>query len=88
LWAQELVSSRLLEYEIISRINARGLHGTHTEAALRLLGFVSILELAPPILERILNPFPFPVQTLDAIHLASMVFLTSGRQQVQLASYD
>ena len=88
LWAQELVSSRLLEYEVITRINARGLAGTHTEAARRLLGFVSTLEMAPPILERILEPFPLPVRTLDAIHLASMVFLTRGRQQVQLASYD
>ena len=88
LWSQELVSSRLLEYEIITRINARGLAGTHIEPARQLLGFVSTLEMAPPILERASDPFPIPVRTLDAIHLASMVFLTSGRQQVQLASYD
>lgn len=88
LWARDLVSSRLLEYEIITRINARGLARTHTEAARRLLGFVSTLEMAPPILERALEPFPLLVRTLDAIHLSSMVFLTSGKQQVQLASFD
>ncbi len=88
LWSADLVSSRLLEYEIFTRINARGLSETHTEPARRLLDFVSILEMAPPILERALAPFPQPVRTLDAIHLASMVYLIGRGQRLLLASYD
>jgi len=87
-WAETLVSSRLLEYELWTRLNARGFGGSHGEAARMLLGRVSFLELAPPVLGRILDPFPSPVRTLDAIHLASIEFLRERRQSVSLASYD
>jgi hypothetical protein len=39
------------------------------------------------VLARALDPFPIPVRTLDALHLASIEFLRQ-RQQVELASYD
>ena len=44
--------------------------------------------LAPPVLARALEPFPSPVRTLDALHLASMEFLRAHGQIVNLASYD
>jgi hypothetical protein len=88
IWSEDLVSSRLLEYEMFTRINALGLTRSHAEPARRLLGLVSILEMVPPVLERALEPFPVPVRTLDAIHLASMVFLHDQRQEIQIASYD
>jgi hypothetical protein len=44
--------------------------------------------MAPPVLARALEPFPTPVRTLDALHLASMEFLRANGQTVQLASYD
>jgi hypothetical protein len=47
-----------------------------------------MLELAPPVLARALEPFPAPVRTLDALHLASIEFLRSQRVEVALASYD
>ena len=53
-----------------------------------LLGRVALLELAPPVLVRALEPFPVPVRTLDALHLASLDFLRTHGQTVRLASYD
>jgi len=88
LWAGHLVSSRLLEYELLTRIHARRLTESHGEAVRELLARVSLLELAPPVLERALDPFPRPVRTLDALHLASMVFLRRLGQDVRLACYD
>ena len=88
LWRQSLVTSRLLEYELWTRLNARGLGPSHGEAARRLLERLAVLELLPNVLARALEPFPMPVRTLDALHLASMVFLRARGQAVELASYD
>jgi predicted nucleic acid-binding protein len=88
LWEESLVSSRLLEYELWIRLNARGLGSSHAEAARALLHRLALLELAPPVLARALEPFPVPVRTLDALHLASMEFLRSQRVEISLASYD
>jgi hypothetical protein len=88
LWAETLVSSRLLEYEIWTRVHARRLAASHGEAVRALIGRVSLLELAPPVLAHALEPFPAPVRTLDALHLASIEFLRSRGQDVELASYD
>jgi predicted nucleic acid-binding protein len=87
-WAESLVSSRLLEYEVWTRIHARGLSASHGEAARQLLGRVALLEMAPPVLARALDPFPVAVRTLDALHLASIEFLRGHGQNVQLATYD
>ncbi len=88
LWRETLVSSRLLEYEVWTRVNARGLARAHDEAVRALLGRVAFIELARPVLERALEPFPQPVRTLDALHLASLEFLRAAGQKVALASYD
>jgi hypothetical protein len=88
LWRRELVSSRLLEYEVWNRIHARRLDRSHSDAVRALIGRVALLELATPVLARALDPFPIPVRTLDALHLASIEFLRRRQQQVELASYD
>jgi len=88
LWDEPLVSSRLLEYELWTRIHARRLARTHAEAVQALLGRIALLELAPPVLARALEPFPAPVRTLDALHLASFEFLRGRGQPVSLASFD
>jgi uncharacterized protein len=88
LWQQQLVSSRFLEYEILNRIRARRLERSHGDAVRALIGRVALLELATPVLARALDPFPIPVRTLDALHLASIEFLRARQQQVELASYD
>lgn len=88
LWNETLVSSRLLEYEIWTRIHAKSLSRSHSEGVRTLLGCVSFLELSAPVLARALDPFPAPVRTLDALHLASIEFLRGRGQAVALASYD
>ena len=88
LWKEALVSSRLLEYEIWTRLHARRLAPSHGEAARLLVSQIGLLELATPILARALDPFPVPVRTLDALHLASIDFLRARGQAVRLASYD
>ena len=88
LWRQPLVASRLLEYELWTRLNARRLGGSHGELARRLLERIAILEMLPNVLARALEPFATPVGTLDALHLASIEFLRGRGQSVELASYD
>jgi hypothetical protein len=88
LWDETLVSSRLLEYEMWNRLHARRLATSHGELARELLQRLALLELAPPVLARALEPFPTQVRTLDALHLASIEFLREQRQDVTLASYD
>ena len=88
LWQEELISSRLLEYEIWTRIHARKLTRSHADEVRSLLSRVALVELAPPVLARALEPFPKPVRTLDALHVASMDFLQKQGQVVRLASYD
>jgi predicted nucleic acid-binding protein len=53
-----------------------------------LLARVGLLEMAAPVLVRALEPFPIPVRTLDALHLASMVFVKERLPGLQLATYD
>ena len=88
LWEETLVSSRLLEYELWTRINARRLASSHGEQARALIGCVAFLELVPLVLERAMEPFASPVRTPDAMHLASMHFIRERGQAIQLASYD
>jgi predicted nucleic acid-binding protein len=88
LWEESLVTSRLLEYELWTRLHARGLARSHSEPATNLLSRIAFLELAQPVLARAREPFPLPVRTLDALHLATMSFLRENGQRVSLASYD
>lgn len=88
IWAGPLVSSRLLEYELWNRIHARDLAGSHGEAVRELLGRVSLLELSADVVARALEPFPIPVRTLDALHLATIEFLRGRKLRVTLATYD
>ncbi len=88
LWQQPLVSSRLLEYELWARLNARDLGVSHGEAARRLVERLAILELVPNVLARALEPFPVSVRTLDALHLASVEFLRGRGVAIELATYD
>ena len=88
IWREPLISSRLIEYEIWTRIHARRLTRSHADEVRALLSRLALVELAPPVLARALEPFPRPVRTLDALHLASMDFLRQQGQSVTLASYD
>lgn len=88
LWRESLVASRLLEYEMWTRVHSRGIARSHGGIVRELLGRVALLELAPEVVARVLDPFPVPVRTLGALHLATAEFLRSHGQPVELASYD
>ena len=88
LWREPLVTSRLLEYELWTRLHARRLGTTHGDAARLLVGRLAFLELVRPVLTRALEPFPTPVRTLDALHLASAEFLRAQVPTMTVASYD
>ena len=87
-WQEQLVSSRLLEYEVWNRVHAYGLTRSRaTEARTMLIG-IELVEMDRPVLARALEPLPVPLRTLDALHLATMDYLFSGGESVELASYD
>jgi predicted nucleic acid-binding protein len=88
LWEETLVSSRLIEYEVWTRIHGRRLGETHGDATRALVGRVALLEMVSPVLARALEPFPQPVRTLDALHLASLDFLRRRQPAIRLATYD
>jgi len=88
LWAEVLVSSRLLQYEVWCRLHAHDLASSHGDAARQLLSRISFLELSPLVLGRALEPFAAPVRTLDALHLASVEALRGRGLDPRLASYD
>ena len=88
LWDAPLIASRLLEYEVWNRLHANKRERSHGEAARALIGRIALIELALPVLARAIEPFPTPVRTLDALHLASIEFLRSHGQTVELATYD
>jgi hypothetical protein len=88
LWREPLTASRLLQYEVWARVHARRLEAPHGDKVRHLLDGVTYIELAPPVLARALEPFPVPVRTLDALHLATMDFLRGQGQAIEVASYD
>lgn len=88
LWEEPLVASRLLQYELWCRVNARGLGVSHGEEVRQLLGQIAFVELAPQVLERALQPFSTPLRTLDGMHLATLEYLRSQGHAIRLASYD
>lgn len=86
--SERLIASRLLEFEIWTTLNARGLSASHRVDAERLIARIELVDLAPETLARALRPFPVAVRTLDGLHLATMDFLRAQRQDVSLGSYD
>ena len=88
LWKETLVASRLVEYELWTRIHARKLGNEHGEDVRALISRLALLELSPQVLARAKEPFPVAVRTLDALHLASLEFLLGQHVDIELASYD
>ena len=88
LWDEDLASSRLLAYEVWNRIHAHGLTTSHGERAAGLLARINLTEMGQRALARALEPWPVSLRTLDALHLATMEFLRSTGEPVELASYD
>lgn len=87
-WEQVLVTSRLTQYEVFNVLHRRRLGQAHQEAAWAVLYRIHTLELLPDVLKRALEPFPAPLRTLDALHLASFDFLRKSVLDLELATYD
>jgi len=88
LWREEVISSRLLEYEVWNRIHARGFARSHTAETHTLIDRVVLFDLSPTVLARAMEPFPLAVRTLDALHLATIEYLRGEGQMIELASFD
>jgi predicted nucleic acid-binding protein len=88
LWEEELVTSRLLESELWTRVHARDLERSHGDLVRMLMARLAWLELHADVLARASRPFPVPVRTLDALHLSSIAFLRERGREVALATYD
>jgi predicted nucleic acid-binding protein len=88
LWTQHLISSRLLEYETWTRLHALRPAADVVEAARFLVGSADLVEMTPTVLARALDPFPAPVRTLDALHLATALYLVAQGMRLRFATYD
>lgn len=65
-WRRHLLSSRLLEYEARTRLNAKALPLPVMKAALELIETVELREMSPEVLARARDPWPVAIRTLDA----------------------
>jgi hypothetical protein len=55
----------------------------------RALDTCSVIEVGPIVLDRASLPFPLPIKTLDAIHLASALILRENSEEsVRFATHD
>jgi hypothetical protein len=88
LWSEPVVSSRLLQYELACRLHSYGMNAEKDQQAAEIVSVLSFVEMTVPVLARALQPFPAPVRTLDALHLATFEFLLNRSVDVSLASYD
>lgn len=70
-----------------TRLRAFGLEETHGPLARELLNRVSLLEVVEAVVGR-RTELPAGLRTLDALHLASMLFLRAQGAQVRIATYD
>lgn len=87
-WDLDLVSSRLLEYEVWNRVHARRLAEALGQQTAALFQRIRIVELSPEALARALEPFQIPLRTLDTLHVATIEYLRRVGQDVRLASFD
>ena len=87
-WDNALTSSRLLVYEVWTRVYSRQPRILRRADVEMLLNRVELIALDERVLDRALHPYPVSLRTLDALHLATMNFLRALGEIVTLASYD
>lgn len=88
IWQEQLVASRLLEYELFVRMISYGRTRERRTACEAVIARIAFVELDRRVLERTLSPFKAKVRTPDALHLATVEFLLARTGNVRLASYD
>lgn len=91
------VTSALAEVECLRTLDRLRLRGALSDADLatrrqtvwRLLEALELVQLAPPVLRRAADPFPTPLGTLDALHLATALAWRDERTTpLVLATHD
>jgi predicted nucleic acid-binding protein len=90
------VSSALAEVEILRTLDRLRLRGDlsveetaeRRGAAIRVMQAVSIVEVSAAVLRRAADPFPTPLGTLDAIHLATALAWREHRGSLTMATHD
>jgi hypothetical protein len=87
LWNDELVSSRLLEYEVWNRVHNRNVPQAHPQVR-TLVDRIGFFELDRSHLARTLEAFPTPVRSLDSLHLATIEYERAQGADIVLASFD
>ena len=87
-WQADLVTSRLTEYETWVRLHAYGVAQARGPRANEMFAEFVLLELDEAACSRCRTPFPFPVRTLDALHLAAVDSLHRSGLLVEIATYD
>jgi predicted nucleic acid-binding protein len=87
LWRDEIVSSRLLEYEVWNRVHGRKVPQAHAMVR-TLIDRIGFFELDRSHLACALEPFPVHVRSLDSLHLATIEYVRGRGHDVELASFD
>lgn len=89
-WDEKLASSRLLEYEVHVRLHALDAKAASFENAHAMFHSFEWLEMTPRVLARVLEPFPrgTALRTLDALHLASALYVRDQGLAMSFATYD
>ena len=98
-WRQveRAVSSALAEVEVLGTLDRLRLRGALTleeaaerrGAAVRLMRAVSLADVSAAILRRAADPFPTPLGTLDAIHLATALgWRDVQHRELVMATHD
>ena len=91
------VASALTEVECLRTLDRLGRLGALTENEVaarrvevyRLLEAVEVIDIARPILRRASEPFPAPIGTLDAIHLATAIaWRDASETPIVMATHD
>lgn len=83
-----LLTSVLSDYETWTRLHAYGAAARLGADAANTLGALNLIALTPEIGARCRSPFPCPVRTLDALHLATAEHLRHRGYLVEIAAYD
>jgi predicted nucleic acid-binding protein len=90
------VSSELVRVEMlrtIDRVATRGgltpaVAADRRSAALEMIGGLSLAPISTIVLERAADPFPTPIGTLDAIHLATALLVRVDHPDLEFATHD
>lgn len=88
IWSEALVASRLTEYELATRLRGQLEPQEATDAREAVSAHVSFIDLSDVVVGDALRGLPEGLRTLDALHLASVIFLRDQGVDIRVATYD